>query len=642
MLDVLLEASLRATLIAAAVVGALWLFRTSAAAVRHRVWTVVMVAMLALPFSISFVPDIALQVLPRAQASASSTVAPLSVFDASIGNSRAPLRPAVAEATAYGAAEPAPPSASSLRLGLIALYVGGVAVLLTRLIIGTVRVRSLARNARVVNGRFTSSHIATPLTFGVLRPRILLPDGWERWSATRLAVVLDHEHAHVRRRDPLVQWLALLNRAVFWFHPLAWWLERRLAALAEEACDAAVLARGHSATDYSEHLLDLARVSGRRRMPQACMPMPGSALPARIVKILDGEIGRAGSRMAVAGAAAVATLVAAALGTITLAQEPAQPRNQSPQPSNQSAQPSNQAAQPSNQSAQPSNQSPQPSNQSPQPKSQPAMQRNLAEIYEIALRNNAAVREAGADDREAVQQDLLLRVAESYFSVLTMKQTLAAEVASKAMWSRQLEQTQRRFEVGLVGIASLKESQATAEHAVANVAAEERALVQAQETLRQVVGQNPGELVPLVEDLPLTAPDPHSAEEWVEKARQRNPALVAARRRGAQREDLDRLVRETEVETREAYLGVVSEIAGALALRESVRSNRSALEAAQHDFEVGVRSTVEVMAAQNTLTQIETSYALSQHDYAVSRLRLQHAAGALTVQGLKELDAWFE
>jgi len=642
MLDVLLEASLRATLIAAAVLGALWLFRTRAAGVRHRVWTVVMVAMLALPFSIAFAPDIALQVLPRAEASASSAVAPLSVFAASIGDSRAPLDPAVAQATAYGAAEPAPPAASGLRIGVIALYLGGVAVLLTRLIIGTVRVRWLARDAHVVNDRLTSSCIATPLTFGVLRPRILLPDGWERWSAARLAVVLDHEHAHVRRRDPLVQWLALLNRAVFWFHPLAWWLERRLAALAEEACDAAVLARGHSATDYSEHLLDLARVSGRRRMPQACMPMPGSALPARIAKILDGEIGRASPRTAVTGAAAVATLVAAALGTITLAQEPAQPRNQSPQPSNQSAQPRIQAAQPSNQSAQPSKQSAQPNTQSPQPRSQPAIQRNLAEIYEIALGNNAAVRESGADDREAAQQDLLLRVAESYFSVLTMKQTLAAQEASKAMWSRQLEQTQRRFEVGLVGIASLKESQATAEHAVANVAAEERALVQAQETLRQVVGQNPGELVPLVEDLPLMAPYPNSAEEWIEMARQQNPALVAARRRGAQREELDPLVRETETETREAYLGVVSEIAGALALRESIRSNRSQVEAIQRGFEVGTQSTVDVIIAENNLRESQASYALSQHDYAVSRLRLQHAAGALTVQGLKELDTWFE
>src|SRR5512140_2695582 len=57
-----------------------------------------------------------------------------------------------------------------------------------------------------------------------------------------------------RRRDPLVEWLALLNRAVFWFHPLAWWLERKLSALAEDACDAAVLRGGHDAHAYSEYL----------------------------------------------------------------------------------------------------------------------------------------------------------------------------------------------------------------------------------------------------------------------------------------------------------------------------------------------------------------------------------------------------
>ena len=55
-----------------------------------------------------------------------------------------------------------------------------------------------------------------------------------------------------------------LNRAVFWFHPLAWWLERRLSALSEEACDAAVLARGHDPFAYSEYLLGLARAMRRR------------------------------------------------------------------------------------------------------------------------------------------------------------------------------------------------------------------------------------------------------------------------------------------------------------------------------------------------------------------------------------------
>ena len=63
----------------------------------------------------------------------------------------------------------------------------------------------------------------------------------------------------MRRRDPLIQSVALLNRAVFWFHPLAWWLERELSGLAEDACDGAVLSRGHEPREYAECLLALAR-----------------------------------------------------------------------------------------------------------------------------------------------------------------------------------------------------------------------------------------------------------------------------------------------------------------------------------------------------------------------------------------------
>jgi beta-lactamase regulating signal transducer with metallopeptidase domain len=98
---------------------------------------------------------------------------------------------------------------------------------------------------------------------------VVLPENWSQWPAAQLDAVLAHEHEHARRRDPLFQWLALLNRAVFWFHPLAWWLERRIAALAEEACDAVVLARGHDPRDYSEYLIDITRVqiSGLTNFP---------------------------------------------------------------------------------------------------------------------------------------------------------------------------------------------------------------------------------------------------------------------------------------------------------------------------------------------------------------------------------------
>jgi GWxTD domain-containing protein len=325
MLNVLIEATLRATLIAAIVLFALPLLRVRSAAVRHRVWTVVLVAMLALPVWIIWAPGITLRVLPRADAGGPNAAAAPSLLyavparDAMVPPTTARERPE----QEIGASAPAigVPNRSSWRTSLLAVYLAGVAALLLRLAIGTARMRELVEQARLVNGRLTSARIATPFTVGLFHSNVLFPEGWHCWPEARLAVALEHERAHVRRRDPLVQWFSLLNRALFWFHPLAWWLERRLAALAEEACDAAVLARGHAPEAYSEHLLEFARVARGQVPYAAAVPMPGSALPARIAKILEGGVARPGSRLAVTGAAVLATLVAFAIGAITLAQE---------------------------------------------------------------------------------------------------------------------------------------------------------------------------------------------------------------------------------------------------------------------------------------------------------------------------------
>jgi outer membrane protein len=650
MFDILLEAALRATFIAAAALAALWLLRVRAPAVRHRVWTVVTIAMLALPLSIAYAPDVSLRVLPPTYSEAPETVVPAS--EDSVAVTMAPLAPATSEVIVL---TPAP--SWNWRAWLLALYLAGAAVLLTRLAIGTVRVHWLAREATVVNGLLTSARIATPFTFGLLAPRILLPEGWDRWSATRLAIVLDHEHAHMARRDPLVQWLALLNRAVFWFHPLAWWLEQRLAALAEEACDAAVLARGHSPEDYSEQLLDLARMSGRRPMPHlVAMPMSGSALPTRIAKILDGRIGGPGSRTAAAGAAALAMLAAAMIGTVTLAQETSGPLAQE-----RSGPPAEERSPPL-----------------AQQRSGPVAQetsatRNLLDVYQLALANDPVVRRAEAEyralaetrpqapnavaqamaDYEAARQELLIRVAEPYFGVFAAENALALQETARETRSRQLEQTERRFDVGLIGITDVVEARASFDQAVADGLAARRTLAEMQHALRQVVGEPVGQLRPLVDDLPLAAPDPSNAEAWIETAMQRNPALASTRIRAetaggdseaqrSVREELERVARRVNAETRAAYVGVVSEISRARALEQAVRSNQNAVEATSAAFEAGTRSTADVLTAQSNLRQTETAYALTRYDYALNVLRLQRAAGGLTDQELEEMKSWFE
>jgi bla regulator protein BlaR1 len=114
---------------------------------------------------------------------------------------------------------------------------------------------SNAAGSRVVPRLAEADIISVPVVIGVRDPAILLPSNWRVWDEDELAAVLAHEVSHVERRDALTQRMALIHRAIFWFSPLAWWLERHLADLAEQASDDSVLAGGADRTRYAETLL---------------------------------------------------------------------------------------------------------------------------------------------------------------------------------------------------------------------------------------------------------------------------------------------------------------------------------------------------------------------------------------------------
>ena len=121
-------------------------------------------------------------------------------------------------------------------------------------------IRLLAFHARVSGIVLTprvceSALVSVPVTVGALRSTILLPNTWNEWEAGKLDAVIGHELSHVARRDALTQRLSLLHRAIFWFSPLAWWLDRHLANLAEQASDEAALSRGADRNDYARTLL---------------------------------------------------------------------------------------------------------------------------------------------------------------------------------------------------------------------------------------------------------------------------------------------------------------------------------------------------------------------------------------------------
>jgi uncharacterized protein (TIGR03435 family) len=131
----------------------------------------------------------------------------------------------------------------------------------------------------------SSSALLEPGVFGWLRPVLFLPEGIEKHlSAEQLEAVIAHEISHVRRRDNLFAAIQALVEAVFWFHPLVWWIGARLLEERERACDEEVLARGSEPLAYAEGILRTCRLY--LESPSPCMSgVTGADLKERIMRI---------------------------------------------------------------------------------------------------------------------------------------------------------------------------------------------------------------------------------------------------------------------------------------------------------------------------------------------------------------------
>lgn len=257
-------------LFAVAALG-LAMLRVKSAAARHAAWTAVLLGMLSLPLLEPALPTLPIRVLRPAP------VAVLSL----------PELPAVPASAPAPPPRPAPRLPYTWREVAAAVYVLVVLILLGRLGISCLFTRRLLRAARPIEGDlYESSWISVPMTAG---RRILLPPDWRAWEAAKLDAVLAHERTHVRRADWSIALAAGVNRSIFWFHPLAWWLERQLAALAEHACDDAALLEV-SPAPYAQALLDMAaavKTAQGRLMWEAMAMAKAAEVQKRIERALD-------------------------------------------------------------------------------------------------------------------------------------------------------------------------------------------------------------------------------------------------------------------------------------------------------------------------------------------------------------------
>jgi len=133
-----------------------------------------------------------------------------------------------------------------------------------------------------------------PLTWGILRPVIVLPSGATLWTEDRCRIVLSHELAHIARHDWFLQICAEVARCFYWFHPLVWLATARLRQESERASDDAVLRSGIAPSHYASQLLDLARTlenSGRAWSTALAIARP-SNLERRFAAMLNPSINR--------------------------------------------------------------------------------------------------------------------------------------------------------------------------------------------------------------------------------------------------------------------------------------------------------------------------------------------------------------
>ncbi|MBI5086502.1 MAG: M56 family metallopeptidase [Acidobacteria bacterium] len=296
MLGFLAEMSVRVAVVGLLGWAAAALLRKGGAEARHAVWVVVLAGMLLMPVLMVVAPE--WRALPDVTVASRAAQAPAVAFE--IPETVTPDVVPQNKPARAGVAWPEWPAV------VAGVYFAVAAALLARTVWVVRRAQTLVEDSapvadeavRVMDGVGKvevreSATVLVPMAVGWRERVILLPRDWREWDEFDLRAVLAHEAAHVRRGDWVTSLAATLNKAVFWFHPQAWWVERRLMRLAEEACDAAAIEATGDARRYGAVVLKFAAVMGGRgeRLNWAATAMARSSrVGERIERILEGRM----------------------------------------------------------------------------------------------------------------------------------------------------------------------------------------------------------------------------------------------------------------------------------------------------------------------------------------------------------------
>lgn len=311
----------------------------------------------------------------------------------------------------------------------------------------------------------------------------------------------------------------------------------------------------------------------------------------------------------------------------------------------------------------------------------------------------------------AAEQDLVVRVSQAYFNVLSAQASLALAKAQKSADEKQLEQTRQRFKVGLIAITDVHQARAAYDLAVAQEIQARNQVANSREALRQITGRYLQHLADLGQNVPLAIPAPEDIDQWTEIALAKNPTLEASRnasevahkqvdiQRAGHYPTLDMVMNSSDAvsgglfgsnntrsssvslqlnvpifeggmiasrtrqahdqfvqaqqalvqqrratinQTRQAYLGVKSNIGLVKAYKQAIVSNTSSLEATKAGLEVGTQTTLDVLQARSNLFSARLNYAQARYNYIVTILQLKQAAGTLTEADLIRINKWLQ
>jgi len=320
------------------VLGLAWLadvaWRRGSAASRHLIWLVAFGGLALLPFLASF---------GGKSSGAGADSEALVVIRVPAESSRVLV--SAAGSRAAGAPLERAARLPDWRAGLVAVWLGGAVLIIGRRAWGSVRLQTLRRGSRLIlNGRAAelcgeiagdygirrvvevrvAETCAVAMTWGVWRPVVMLPADALSWGEERLALVLRHELAHVRRADGFVRLCVQVVSACYWMNPLVWVAARRLRLAQEQACDDRVLLGGVTADVYAMELVAVTRGLMRGGGFGAGVPMAEqSSLESRILSIVgEGRDRRGASRRTIVAAvsgAMVALVAGTAIQVIALA-----------------------------------------------------------------------------------------------------------------------------------------------------------------------------------------------------------------------------------------------------------------------------------------------------------------------------------